>query len=115
MTAGPVTIGNFGTLRLAVVQDGYTKERDGFRYPRWTVCPSQDGRAPLERYRNGGPRGLCRPVAGKTAPQWAARAVAYVARVGGLPLGVLPYLVEWFHGHRNGEPDGGLVDSWANM
>jgi hypothetical protein len=88
---------------LTIAQDGWTLGAD-WRYPRWALCASTDGRTPAFRYRNGGPRALTRPSASKESPQWQRRAVAYVHAAGGLPLSELETVVEWFRAHRTGTP-----------
>ena len=91
-------------FQLCIARDGWAKTSDGMLFPRYAICASADGKAPTFYYRNGGPRALTRPSAGKDVPQWQRRAVAYVHACGGLPLAELADVVEWFRTHRTGTP-----------
>lgn len=99
-------------FNLAICTDGYARSAE-WRYIRWAICASHDGVHPAFRYRNGGPRSLTKPSAGKSAPLWMHRAVNYVRAVGGLPLAELEYVVEWFRTHRVGVPMAHLADDCA--
>jgi hypothetical protein len=99
--------------RLVSLRDGYARWSDGredWSRPRWAICPTIDGTAPLSRYRNGGPRGFGRPVSGKDPPDWHRRAIAYVAFVGGLPVEELEEVCAWYRSHRVGAYPGLAAD-----
>lgn len=90
---------------LVIARDGTAATGSGedrWTFPRWAVCLSADGRAPLKRWRNGGPVGVVKPVSGKSAPEWQRRAVAYVAAVGGVSESEAVDVVEWYRKHRTG-------------
>lgn len=82
-----------GRFVLAICRDGWAKA-DGFCYPRWALCASNDGKLPAWKYRNGGPEHLVRTTASKHAPDWMAALAAHVAAFGPLPLGELVDLAE---------------------
>lgn len=108
-----------GALYLVSAPDGWaswgdTGRDDRWCRRRWALCPSADGRTPLERWRNGGPKGLGRTSSGERAPAWHDRAARFVRAAGGLPMAALPYVAEWFRSHRIGAPDLALVESWCD-
>lgn len=101
------------TCLLAICRDGSVVAdrgtEDEWRYARWAICESPDGKAPARRYRNGGPVGLLRPVAGKAAPLWMSRAVNYARAVGGVRREEAATIAEWYRTHRTGSYPGGVA------
>ena len=94
-----------GGWRLCIARDGTAATGDGedrWTFPRWALCLSADGVRPARRYRNGGPVGVVKAVSGKRAPEWMARAVAYVATVGGIAESDAATVAEWYRTHRVG-------------
>lgn len=113
----PAVLAHAGPLLLCSARDGWATADRGtaseWRYPRWALCASSDGRVPLRKYRNGGPVGLSKAVAGKVAPLWHTRAIGFVASCGGLPMAALPMVAEWFRSNRVGAPDLADVETWG--
>lgn len=106
MIALPSWLGGRPPLyQLVIARDGTAATGSGedrWTFGRWAVCLSADGKRPVSFYRNGGPRGVVKPVSGKSAPEWQRRAVAYVAAVGGVSESEAVDVVEWFREHRTG-------------
>ena len=94
-----------GGWRLVIARDGTAatgQAEDRWTFGRWALSLSADGVKPARRYRNGGPVSVVKPVSGKHAPEWMARAVAYVAAVGGVSEGEAATVAEWYRTHRTG-------------
>jgi len=92
-----------GLYLLTIATDGKART-DEWTYTRWALCHSVDGVEPAHRFRNGGPVNVTRPVAGKDAPQWMHRAVAYVRAMGAMNRTELAAVADWFRAHRTGTP-----------
>lgn len=92
-----------GLYLLTIATDGKART-DEWTYTRWALCHSVDGVEPAHRFRNGGPVNVTRPVAGKDAPLWMDRAVAYVRSMGPMNRTELAAVADWFHAHRVGTP-----------
>lgn len=88
---------------LTIATDGKART-DEWTYTRWALCHSADGVEPAHRFRNGGPVNVTRPVAGKDAPLWMERAVAYVRSMGPMNRTDLAAVADWFRSHRVGTP-----------
>lgn len=106
----PTALG--ATCYLAICRDGTAVSGRGtdeeWRFARWAICESADGKNPARRYRNGGPVGLRRPVAGKSAPEWMNRACRYARAIGGVRREEAATVAEWYRTHRAGEYPGNL-------
>jgi hypothetical protein len=88
---------------LTIATDGKARSEE-WTYTRWALCPSTDGAEPAHRFRNGGPVNCTRPSAGKEAPLWMHRAVAYVRSAGPMGVAELGVVAEWFRANRVGTP-----------
>lgn len=88
---------------LTIATDGKART-DEWTYTRWALCHSSDGVEPAHRYRNGGPVNVARPVAGKDAPLWMHRAVAFVRSMGPMTRAELANVAAWFQANRTGTP-----------
>jgi hypothetical protein len=97
----PVARGLLAICRDGTASNGATGD-DRWTFPRWVLCLSPDGVKPAARFRNGGPRGVHRPVTGKRPPEWMARAAAYARAVGGVSAEEGAAVAEWYRTHRTG-------------
>lgn len=100
---GPAEVVDRALYHLTIATDGKART-DEWTYTRWALCHSTDGTEPAHRFNNGGPVNVTRPVAGKDAPQWMHRAVAYVRSAGPMERAELATVAEWFRAHRTGTP-----------
>lgn len=101
----PVAVPVSGWL-LTIARDGTAATGAGddrWTFARWALSLSPDGCKVARRYRNGGPVSIVKPVSGKRPPEWMARAVRYVAAVGGVAEADAAAIADWYRRNRVGE------------
>lgn len=92
--------------QLVIARDGTAatgEADDRWTFGRWALALSADGVKVARRWRNGGPQSVIKPVSGKRPPEWMARAVAYVAAVGGVSEAEAATVADWYRRNRRGE------------